>query len=200
MMNAYIIGIVAVFVLAGPHFLANPVFNAPGWWWLGLSTMPPDSVDYVPVFPWLGVVLGGVVAGRIIAGHTDRPLWRWSPKGRAGRGLILAGRWSLPIYLVHQPILLGLIILAMPLLGPSEDALAGQLTSEYQSACALAGFEEEDCNRYAACILDGLGKEEGILAAAYRHDLTPEQVERWEIVVAECRVRALPPPNLDDSV
>ena len=73
----------AVVFLAGPHFLTSPFFDAPAWYWLGLSPNPPPTVDYVPVFPWFGVVLLGVAAGRLILANPDVPLWRWPADGRS---------------------------------------------------------------------------------------------------------------------
>ncbi|WP_421725181.1 DUF1624 domain-containing protein [Bauldia sp.] len=183
----------AIFFLAGSSFLTSPFFNAPGWYWLGLSSVPPVSVDYVPLFPWFGVVLAGVIVGRFITDTGDWPIWHWRPGDRPLRSVIVAGRWSLLIYLVHQPILIGALTLLMPLLGPSQTALAEQLTSEYDASCAVAGYEESACAAYSACILGKLGKEDGLLLAASRHQLTAKQVELWQITVAECRVKTLPP-------
>ncbi|MCP4384320.1 MAG: hypothetical protein GY798_23410, partial [Hyphomicrobiales bacterium] len=38
-----------------------------------------------------------------------------------------------------------------------------------------------------------LGKEDGLLQAANRHNLNPRQVELWQTTEAECRVKTLPP-------
>jgi uncharacterized membrane protein len=189
----WLTAVVAVFFLAGPHFLTSDFFNAPPWYWLGLSTDPPATVDYVPIFPWFGVVLLGVGAGRFIVDHAGLPLWQWQMKGRTPRTLAFAGRWSLPIYLVHQPILVGILFVVAPLIGPSEAALASQLISEYEASCAVAGYDEEPCSDYAECVLDELAKEKGILITAIRHELSQAQSERWQIAVAECRARTLPP-------
>jgi uncharacterized membrane protein len=40
-----------------------PVFDAPWLNWVGMMTHKPATEDYVPLFPWLGVVLVGVAAG-----------------------------------------------------------------------------------------------------------------------------------------
>ena len=82
---------------------AHPVFDAWPWLWLGLSTQLPLTNDYIPIIPWFGFVLLGMWAGRWQAW----PAWGPPP-------LVWLGRWSLPIYLVHQPVLMGLLSLAMP--------------------------------------------------------------------------------------
>jgi len=81
-----------------------PVFDLPWLNWVGMMTNKPATEDYVPLFPWLGVVLIGVAGGaalprfhRALAGLSRRsPAW-----------LAWLGRHSLIIYLVHQPLLFG---------------------------------------------------------------------------------------------
>jgi uncharacterized membrane protein len=78
--------------------------------WLGWVTRLPRTEDYVPLFPWLGVMLLGF-------GAMQWRLRRPGPSGFALAGrlrqyLALLGRWSLSYYLLHQPVLLGLLWLA----------------------------------------------------------------------------------------
>ena len=84
---------------------ALEVLNQPGPNLLGFITAKPRTEDYVPLLPWLGVVWWGVAAGRWVLAH--RPGWL----GGAGDGGPMAvwGRWSLSYYLLHQPVLMGLI-------------------------------------------------------------------------------------------
>jgi uncharacterized membrane protein len=96
--------------LAAPAFLASPAFNAPIWLWLGLASEPLPSDDYNPLLPWFGMVLLGIAAARLaprIAAKETGP--RWQPHDAVTRALCLAGRHSLIVYLVHQPLLLGLL-------------------------------------------------------------------------------------------
>ena len=81
---------------------AHPLFDAWPLLWVGLSTQLPLTNDYIPIVPWFGFVLLGMWAGRV------RPAaWpAWGP-----RPMVWLGRWSLLIYLVHQPILTGLLFL-----------------------------------------------------------------------------------------
>ncbi|WP_425059688.1 hypothetical protein SCACP_02870 [Sporomusa carbonis] len=75
-----------------------------------LGIKPPGfaSLDYYPLFPWLGVVLLGMAAGKLL--YPDRqPLWPAASGYRPVRWLICLGRHSLVIYLVHQPVLLVLL-------------------------------------------------------------------------------------------
>jgi uncharacterized membrane protein len=190
----------AVFLIAGPHFLKSPFFDQPFWYWLGLSTSPPPTVDYVPVFPWLGVVLLGVAAGRLILANPDLPLWRWPATGRLLRALAFAGRWSLAIYLIHQPILIGALMLASPLLGPSEAALRRQVFNEFEASCAAVGYERRICESYAACILTELDRHADILSDAAKHALTDADRALWLGYIEACRETHLPAPSLDGAI
>lgn len=73
---------------------------------LGLVTHKPYVEDYVPLLPWLGVLLLGVGAGQWV----PRP-WLARPMGRAGQMLAGLGRWSLSFYMLHQPVLMGALML-----------------------------------------------------------------------------------------
>ena len=91
-----------------PWWVQHPLFDSRWTNWVGLVTRKPVTEDYAPLFPWLGVMLWGLAAGR------------WLPRLRARMGslprafapLALLGRWSLTFYMVHQPVLIGAIWLA----------------------------------------------------------------------------------------
>lgn len=93
----------AVFVL--PHVVRDPLFASPWAYPLGLAPNNPITLDYEPVFPWLGATLAGIAFARLATLHPTEgavpaPL-RW---------LRALGRWSFVIYLVHQPVLFGLFM------------------------------------------------------------------------------------------
>ena len=90
----------------------NEFFNVPPATIVGFMTIKPRTEDYVPLFPWLGVVLIGAGLGA----RWQRAQWR-IPNGlmplneRAPRWLLFLGTWALTIYLVHQPLMLGVMTL-----------------------------------------------------------------------------------------
>lgn len=104
----------AALCLVAPSLVSSPIFDAPGWYWLGLSTAVPATVDYVPILPWFGVTLIGIIIGRLLVRHPTGRLPQWRGQARWARALAVTGRWSLVIYLVHQPILMGALSLAAP--------------------------------------------------------------------------------------
>lgn len=87
-------------------FWSHPFFNGAPWQWIGLMTYKPITEDYVPLIPWFGVVLLGMAAGMTLRNAPAKKL----PIGWRG-ALAWAGRHSLPIYLLHQPVLLGMLYL-----------------------------------------------------------------------------------------
>ncbi len=97
--------LVAVVFLVVPQVYRDAAFDTPVLLWVGLAPDFPPTMDYEPVFPWFGAFLLGMVLARVMLGRgllaTGLPsplLWR----------LAWPGRHSLVIYLVHQPILIGL--------------------------------------------------------------------------------------------
>ncbi len=92
--------------------------------WLGLR---PESgsagVDYYPLLPWIGPVLIGLAVGALLYPRGARgPLTGWlRTPPRHGIAAGLAGRHSLPIYLVHQPILIPLVAAGLLAAGVEVD-------------------------------------------------------------------------------
>lgn len=78
--------------------------------WLGGR---PDffMLDYWPVFPWFGVVLLGVFAGNALYGGEDKQAASAPSAPAVVRPLTFLGSHSLPVYLVHQPILIAVLVL-----------------------------------------------------------------------------------------
>jgi uncharacterized membrane protein len=80
-------------------------FNAPSLNWLGWITRKPITEDYVPLFPWLGVMWWGSAAGGWLSRYAKRYFSRRLPVWLAP--LAGLGRWSLSYYMLHQPVLIG---------------------------------------------------------------------------------------------
>jgi uncharacterized membrane protein len=98
-------------VLLGSYYLSSEVFNAPTLAFLGLAAHLPMTADFEPVFPWFGPFLLGLALGQTGSrfGLWQRlALWPTAPMPTLG-ALAWPGRHSLAIYLIHQPILMGLI-------------------------------------------------------------------------------------------
>jgi uncharacterized membrane protein len=175
---------------AAPFFLQNDVFDWPPLLFIGLSPHPRNTVDYVPLLPWFGVVLLGMALARLAIdnGVTDR-VARWQP-ARALRPLTFIGRWSLPIYLLHQPILIGALSLALPLLGAGHDGLARQFMQECTRSCEASAAKPGICPATCGCVATG-AEGAGLLEPAMKGTMTPEQSTSWDAIVGTC----LPKPT-----
>jgi len=98
-----------VILLIGNHY-EHPFFNQAGWQWLGMMTERPITEDYVPVFPWFGMILIGLgLAYWTKNNQTLNKLLYWQRQHPVLTTLTFAGRHSLLIYLLHQPIFLGVL-------------------------------------------------------------------------------------------
>jgi len=100
--------VIGVAVIAAGNLVAYPPFDSPALGWLGFMTGRPRTEDYVPLFPWTGVMLLGIVAGHRLVRADFRPI---AFAGRWPRWMAWLGRHSLAIYMVHQPLLIGLLFL-----------------------------------------------------------------------------------------
>jgi uncharacterized membrane protein len=85
------------------------ILNAPALNWLGLISRKPVTEDYVPLLPWLGVMWWGVATGAWLVKEKHALLQR--DVARFMRPLALLGRWSLSYYMLHQPVLIGALML-----------------------------------------------------------------------------------------
>lgn len=140
-----------------PLFVADPVMSQKALSWIGFWPTPPMTTDIVPVFPWLGVVLLGIVGTRLMLGaNALAGIGRWRLDGPAGRALRWLGRWSLLIYLLHQPVIFGAMnLLAPPVTAPDPVAF---VTSCEQS-CRDAGNDAPYCARYCLCAVDEVERQ-----------------------------------------
>jgi uncharacterized membrane protein len=96
-------------IVAGSAY-TNAAFDTRMLGWIGFMTAKPVTEDYVPLFPWTGVLLLGVAAGHALVRARFVAL---APLARLPAALRLLGRHSLVVYLLHQPLLLGLLWLAV---------------------------------------------------------------------------------------
>jgi uncharacterized membrane protein len=101
--------------IALPHLLQHPFFDSRWTNWVGLVTRLPVTEDYVPVLPWLGVMWWGAAAAQILLRRAPAAFERPLPAALAP--LAGLGRWSLSFYMLHQPVLIGLVAAAAYIAG-----------------------------------------------------------------------------------
>ncbi len=182
--------------LAAPLWFADPLFDRPELQWIGLMTFEPDSNDYVPVLPWFGVVLLGMAAGRVLAAADPAavPALGWRAESTVARALRWAGRNSLLLYMVHQPVLIGLLagIVAASGVGtwpgqpvPRPDAAARAAFIESCRTHCLPTGSEAACAGYCDCALSGFDAE-GLSASIGVETLTEAERATIERIIRRC--------------
>jgi uncharacterized membrane protein len=142
----------------------------------------PSTQDFVPVFPWFGYVLAGLALGKTI---DFRRFVRPKTGSMPERALIWAGRNSLGIYLVHQPILFGALSVVAMALTPAQEIEARGFLSTCQSHCRTAGRDEATCEIACRCAVDGL-RAEGLWSSVQKGQLDPGQQLRFEAITRRC--------------
>lgn len=187
-----VVAAAAIIVFALPHFVAHPLLDQPWLAWLGFSRAPLVSADFVPVFPWFGCVLTGIVLARLglprIEGSAAAD---WRARSLPTRLVVWGGRHSLLVYLVHQPVFIGLLMLAlqvMPMRPASEEQ---PFMQSCQRSCSQGSLGADACERLCACTVDSL-KSEGLWPKVRDNALTEAEKERMNSMAQACLRPAAP--------
>jgi uncharacterized membrane protein len=125
-----ILSVIGVSVICSPLFFRFGRMNAvlgitviiigfflatiPGPAWLVPFGIHPEtfwSVDYEPIFPWLGIVLIGIALGTVLYPDGKRAFEIPALPDKLFAPITFMGRHSLLIYLVHQPLILAVLYL-----------------------------------------------------------------------------------------
>lgn len=180
----------ACIVIALPSLLRLSAFDHPALLFLGLSERLPRSNDFVPLMPWLGALLCGIATARFLVDRNMLNELAKLPSGPAW--LRFAGRHSLSVYLLHQPVLIALLYLgSLVVPPPSPDPTADYLGS-CQQACSEQGNDLGLCTRFCDCTLDAL-KAQSLLEPLQSGAILPEQDTRIKSLAAECTATSRAP-------
>jgi uncharacterized membrane protein len=199
LISAWLIGVpawislaIGALALLAPALVVSPAFDAPALVWLGLGTVPPHTLDWRPLTPWSGLVFLGLGAARLdLRRFAAGRLAAWTPRSAGGRALTFAGRHSLAIYLVHQPVLLGLLFAGTSLTGFEARREAKEFSHVCQRECVGGGGAPDVCRRACGCVLHGL-LDAGLARAVARDTLDDAQTDRYTRIVQSC---SAPPPG-----
>lgn len=184
-------GAVAAFAL--PSFVAADWLDAPWLSWLGFSRAPLYTADFVPVFPWFGCVLTGMALAKLALPRlSGTRLARWRPALPPVRLVAWGGRHSLLVYLLHQPVFIGLILLAMQagLSPPGEEA---PFLSSCQRSCARPDLTAQTCERLCTCTVESL-KRADLWRKVLANNLSPAENERMTGLARACFAAQEPRP------
>jgi uncharacterized membrane protein len=182
---AVLVALFALLAFALPSLVLLPLPDARWAGWTGLSGMSLATADFVPVFPWFGCVLAGIVLARLALPHLiGRALAGWRPASRAARAVAWAGRHSLMVYLVHQPLFIGALMLATQIIAPpSPEERAFQ--TECRRSCASPNAPERICRAVCACTIDAL-KRDGLWQKALDDLLSQQESLRMTELAQGC--------------
>jgi uncharacterized membrane protein len=151
---SFAVGLAAI---AAPWLGRSTMFDPPWLLWLGLGEALPNTLDWRPLLPWAGVVFLGLGAARLpgVIERLTSPK-RWRAGSAPARAVCFAGRHSLPIYLVHQPILIGLLaaLTAWGPLAPKPDRSA--FLAACRHACVAEGRAGGECDTGCRCVADAV--------------------------------------------
>lgn len=160
--------------------------------WIGMGSTQPDSNDYVPLFPWFGVVLLGMAAaGPVLSLAARAPV---PTTGGLWAGLLWLGRRSLIIYLLHQPILYGGVWAYAQWIDRAPEAVGAfadgtRAETDFMASCVRAcrdnGGEPPRCEAACLCSRDGL-RQADLWRPLLSNALTPTQAEQVERLVRAC--------------
>jgi uncharacterized membrane protein len=182
---------VAVVILAAlaslivPLIATAPVFDAPVLSFLGLGTRIPVTNDYVPLFPWFGLVLTGVAAMRLLAPLLARLPERTARYPAPLRALAFVGRHSLIIYLLHQPLIFGALSGWVELVGRDPAVEAAPFLRQCEASCASGSESAAVCRVTCACAVDAF-KAENLWGNIVRDKASPEERTRISAVARSC--------------
>jgi uncharacterized membrane protein len=177
------------FCFVAPLLFAGPAFDSPALVWLGLASGLPRTNDFVPLFPWFGIVLAGIAAARLwpIYASSRSTLLRLGD--RTPWQLLWLGRHSLPIYLLHQPILFGLVFVATQVAPPNLLGFEPQYLKSCTSSCVESEVDPDICRRTCECTAER-SQLEGLWNDVMRQALTAEDQRRYYAIVDACRAEA----------
>ncbi len=171
---------IAAMALFAPHLVSFAALDPRYLAWIGMAAHPYASSDYVPLLPWIAPFLAGFAVSKL----TLSWLRRQKQFPATENPLTFLGRHSLIFYLVHQPVLYGLVYVASLVVPPNP---APAYLSGCQATCEQtdeAGF----CRSYCACTLDAL-EQEGLLAPLMRNQTTDKDAVALGRIAMSCSIR-----------
>jgi len=178
-------GMVGVGIIVLPLLATHPVMRERWLAWIGFWPVSPATADIVPVFPWLGVTLIGLAAAKALSGQ---PFWRLP----APKWLAWLGRWSLIIYLLHQPLMYGALYgLQSMLPAVQEDKRAEEFVQSCRATRAATEPDALKVERYCGCALEQV--EIGQMWDMLARERTAEEELELQAMVNLCEAMSAAP-------
>jgi uncharacterized membrane protein len=108
---SYLNLVFAIPIIAVGLYLFDLSFDFQWLLWLGFRPQYFQTVDYFPILPYFGIILIGIFLGKILYSNTVRTFkLKDSPSNPFVKFIGFLGKKSLLIYLFHQPVIIGIIL------------------------------------------------------------------------------------------
>lgn len=107
-LNRYILILLGTLTLFLGRFVNNISTSLTFLFPLGITSGPFISSDYYPLIPWFGLFLYGLAAARFFYAR-KQSLFSFTLSNNV---ISLLGRHTLWVYLIHQPLMLGILFLS----------------------------------------------------------------------------------------
>lgn len=108
--------LIAIPCIVGGIILGNIAVENPTYLQMVIGLHQSDimrhTIDYFPLLPWFGVTMLGVAMGSLLYKNNKRQYWVPDlSDSRSARFCSWCGRHTLSIYLIHQPVIAGVLTL-----------------------------------------------------------------------------------------
>ena len=187
----------AIAVLVLPSLVSSSIFDSPPLRFIGLGTIYPRTMDFEPVFPWIAPFLFGMAWAQFRLSHFAKSAAAaWTPSAEPARLISWAGKHTLAIYLVHQPLMFGTLPLIAQAVG-SDSQIPKEEDRPFLDACQASCVARNNrdqiyCRGYCSCTADEL-KGQGLWSAVLSDQFTPDQRARLAEAMQLC-AKARPQP------
>lgn len=182
-------------VLFAPLFLQQSFWDQRWLDWVGLGLAEPRTNDYVPIFPWFALVIFGVVLGRV-SSYLPELFSTRQTHSRLFQHAAWLGRWSLAIYLIHQPILFGLTqVAASSGVFAAPPSPATSFRQHCEMRCRETSANLEVCYTTCGCVTRRLTETSEYAAIWERIKInagTPQDREQVYQLASRCFEQRLP--------
>jgi uncharacterized membrane protein len=186
-----VVVVLAVVIIALPLFIQHPLFGEKLWSWIGLWDVPPPTEDLVPIFPWFGVALAGIAVARwALASGLATRVAEFKGSSSPAKFLAKMGRWSLVIYVLHQPIMIGVLMGISSLTGVSAANRASNFLASCEATCGQSAPDQSYCTAYCACTLDRI-ESDNLWAMLEAPERTTEQESMLTDLANQCATEVL---------